>query len=199
MKRTVDFAGYFRNLSGNPETVIASAAAWASLSRIPQPDRAEIKYSEHGGRLRLVAHLRQDQWSEFGVFGLSEPFVEQRGGDEIAAWLVRLSRGLGAALGRSYVSSTVPMLEEVKVGPDCLHWLQYFGSDIGKRWSRESLERGPFYSTTVFDDGAVAISLGETPFGNLRSIKAAAAYLHVPLRPLLGKDMQGRQIELNWP
>lgn len=199
MKRTVDFAGFFWPSEDlDVELVCRGAAEWASLDRAAKPVHNEILYRGPDGRPAISALIRPDEWSEFGVFGLTREFVEQYGSDEVMAWLIGISRQIRARLGRSFVSLTVPRLEEIVSGPDCLHWLQYFGAEIGVKWDRALIKRGPFYASTVFDDGAVAIALGETPFDHLHSAKAAATFLRIQLRPLVAKDMKGRDVELDW-
>lgn len=200
MDRRVSYAGFYPTPGSELWRDVASAHAqhFALPLNEEKSNANEVAFGGGDDRRRLVVRRSDREWSEFGVFALRPKFLQAGAGD-VGAWLLRLSDDLRSNLARSYFDDTVPMLEETVLGPDCLHWLQYFGPELARRWTLPFLQSGPLYGIHGFESGGVGLSLGRSPFEEMLSVKAAAEYMRIPLRPLLAKDAHGRPIEKDWP
>lgn len=177
--------------------VAASHAKRFNLAPTEQQERDII----FGGYPQPELALRRhgSDWSYFGVFGLRPEFLEAVGTSEVVSWLLTLSDELRCCFARTYSEETMPKREEAVNGPDCLDWLQYFSPDVAKQWSLPFLQQGPFHNVVGFTSGGVGIQLGPSPFEQWMSVRAAADYLGLRLRPRMGTNVRGERVERKWP
>jgi hypothetical protein len=201
MDLRISYVGFFDStVSANWRDVAATHAKHFGLNLDEKRSHeTEIRFGGGDGRPRLVLRLNHNKWSDFGVFALRPQFLDIVGADKVVPWLLTISDELRCSLARTFSDETVPMLEETALGPNCLDWLQYFGPEVAKRWSFPFLQKGPFHNVVGFKSGGVGIQLGPSPFEHLMSIRAAADYLGLNLRPRMSTNGKGEAVEREWP
>jgi len=181
-----------------------AAAAASGMTLVATQDQKPVSRTYGGGERPPIDVYMDLSGSDARVLvgPLERSVVEAWGAETLAAYLTRLSRGLGVRLGRSFRGGGgghgIVQPQELGGALEFVDWFQYFSAGIVARWGASYVAAGPFWKTERFEDGSMVVLLGRDPFEGLGSRKAAAEYLGIELRPLLGKDFHGNPIELEW-
>jgi hypothetical protein len=193
----VDYTGFFPTQSVTTAWEVAASHAKRFNLAATRQQETEIIFGAYPQPL-LALRRHESDWSYFGVFGIRPEFLEASGTGEVVSWLLTLSDELRCCFARTYSEATMPTHEETVQGPDCLDWLQYFSPDVARKWSLPFLQEGPFHNVVGFPSGGVGIQLGPWPFQPWMSVRAAADYLGLRLRPRMGTNYHGQRVERQW-
>lgn len=140
---------------------------------------------------------------EFAVGPIDRATIESWRPAKIASLVKELWNSVGVELGRSFrgggAGQGIVRESELDGALEFVDWMQYLSPRQAARWPRTVLESAPFYHIEPMSNGGWFLLLGPEPFDGLMSRRAVADHLGIRLPPLIGKDMNGRPIELNWP
>jgi hypothetical protein len=178
------------------------AAAGRGLSLVEAIPRAagSRKYQKIGVPPVVVSIETKGPWCQWALYPLEKEAFAAYGSNEIKAFLGDMCEATRVRLGRSFREGGFALVQERELTGqvDCLDWYQYFGPSLSEQFGRDVLAKGPFLEVERLKSGATAITMGASPFEEWVSIRTAAEYLGLSLRPMYTKDAQGNRIEIAW-
>jgi hypothetical protein len=139
---------------------------------------------------------------EWTIQRISRPHLESYGVERFARFFLAACAATEVELGRSDSAFCVgdPHTNELDGPLEFVDWIQYWSAPIVARWGLEKLRSGPFHRIDAFPDGAAAVWLAPDPFSETMSRAAAAEFLGITLRPLVGDHPDtGERVHIPWP
>jgi hypothetical protein len=155
------------------------------------------------GQFELDAGAARDEHGlEWTIYQISRPRLESYGAERFARFFVAACAATDVELGRSSAAYCIgyPTPSELDGPLEFVDWIQYWSAPIVARWGLEKLREGPFHRIDPFPDGAAAVWLAPDPFSPAMSRAAAAEFLGITLRPLVGDHPDtGERVHIPWP
>jgi hypothetical protein len=155
------------------------------------------------GQFELDAGADRDEHGlQWMIHQISRPRLESYGAERFARFFVAACAATDVELGRSSAAFCLgwPELSELDGPLEFVDWIQYWSAPIVARWGLEKLRSGPFHHIDAFPDGAAAVWLAPDPFSPAMSRAAAAEFLGITLRPLVGDHPDtGERVHIPWP